>query len=377
MERAGGLRVALLSDAIPGRNGVGTYYDDLCANLAEHVAAVRLFAPPSEPDPDYAGLQFKMPGDATQQLYLPSPSKLRQDLTEFRPDVVVSATPWLYGVLSIRIARRIGAAVCIGYHTQIDRLLEMYWKGFGVGWIARRIVAFWDSLLFRFGDMVLVHNESLIAGARAGGAKDVALVGTPVPRLFLETPLPELPTGIRRIVFVGRLAPEKEIGQILEAAERHPDLEFVLTGEGPLRDEVDAAVARLDNLEVTGWVGRDEVLARVDAADALVLPSRYETFGSAAFEAMIRGRPAIVSPNCGLAKWSELTDGIVVMNEGERLSDTLTRVRARADSDITRLAEHARAGSTRLAQSTVAHWLAVLTRAAESAGRIPSAPVAR
>ena len=152
IERAGGLRVALLSDAIPGRNGVGTYYDDLSANLAEHVAAVRLFAPPSEPDPDYAGLQFRMPGDATQQLYLPSPSRLRDELTAFRPDVVVSATPWLYGVLSIRIARRVGAAVCIGYHTQIDRLLEMYWKRFGVGWIARRLVAVWDSLLFRFGD---------------------------------------------------------------------------------------------------------------------------------------------------------------------------------------------------------------------------------
>jgi len=377
MERAGGLRVALLSDAIPGRNGVGTYYDDLSANLAEHVAAVRLFAPPATPDPDYAGLQFRMPGDRTQQLYLPSPSRLKQELIAFRPDVVISATPWLYGVLSIRYARQIGAAVCIGYHTQIDRLLEMYWKGFGVGWLARRIVGFWDSLLFRFGDMVLVHNESLISAARQGGAKDVALVGTPVPRLFLETPLPELPTGIRRIVFVGRLAPEKEIGQILEAAERHPDLEFVLTGEGPLRAEVDAAVARLDNLSVTGWVGRDEVLAQVDAADAIVLPSRYETFGSAAFEAMIRGRPAIVSPNCGLSKWSELEPGIVVMEADERLTDTLTRVRALPDGDITELASRARAGSNQLARSTIAHWLAVLTRAAEAAGRSTTQPVAR
>jgi len=234
--RAGGLRVALLSDAIPGRNGVGTYYDDLSANLDPHVEAIRLFAPPAERDPDYAGLQFRMPGDATQQLYLPSPAKLKEELVAFRPDVVVSATPWLYGVLSIRYAKRIGAAVCIGYHTQIDKLLELYWKRFGVGWLARRLVAFWDRLLFRFGDVVLVHNESLISAARAAGARDVALVGTPVPRLFLETPLPELPDALRRIVFVGRLAPEKEIGQILEAAERHPDVEFVLTGEGPLRE---------------------------------------------------------------------------------------------------------------------------------------------
>lgn len=367
--RAGGLRVALLSDAIPGRNGVGTYYDDLSANLDPHVEAIRLFAPPAERDPDYAGLQFRMPGDATQQLYLPSPAKLKEELVAFRPDVVVSATPWLYGVLSIRYAKRIGAAVCIGYHTQIDKLLELYWKRFGVGWLARRLVAFWDRLLFRFGDVVLVHNESLISAARAAGARDVALVGTPVPRLFLETPLPELPDALRRIVFVGRLAPEKEIGQILEAAERHPDVEFVLTGEGPLRDRVDAAVTRLDNLRVTGWVGRDEVLRQVDAADAIVLPSRYETFGSAAFEAMIRGRPAIVSPHCGLARWDDLQPGIVVMEEGERLADTLGRVRALPGSEVTALAERAHAGSMRLAEGTVAHWLAVLTRAAESAGR--------
>jgi glycosyltransferase involved in cell wall biosynthesis len=364
-ERAAGLRVALLSDAIPGRNGVGTYYDDLQANLREHLAEVRLFAPPATFDAEYRGLQMKMPGDATQRLYFPSPGHLRRELRAFDPDVVISATPWLYGVLSIFMARRMKAAVCIGYHTQIDKLVGMYWHRFGLGGLAQRVVAWWDRLLFRFGDVVLVHNESLIAAARGGGARDVALVGTPVPRLFLDTPEPPLPEGVRNVVFVGRLAPEKEIGQILEAAERHPEVDFTLVGEGPLRAEVDAAVARLANLDVTGWVTREEVLARVDAADMLVLPSLYETFGSAAFEAMIRGRPAIVSANCGLRRWDDLAPGVVVMEEGERLAATLDRVRHLPPAEITALAERARSGARTLARRTVDHWLEVLARASD------------
>lgn len=372
VDRASTLRIALLSDAIPGRNGVGTYYDDLVANLSEHVEAIELFAPPAGPDPDFRGIRLRMPGDPTQQLYLPSPAQLNDALRTFRPDVVVSATPWLYGVLSIFMARRLGAAVCIGYHTQIDRLLEMYWERFGMGGLAQRVVAMWDRLLFRFGDVVLVHNERLIAAARDGGAHRVALVGTPVPRTFLEAPPADPPTGIRDVVFVGRLAPEKEIGQTLEAAERNPDVRFVLVGDGPLRGEVDAAAARLPNVEATGWVSREGVRERIDAADVIVLPSRYETFGSAAFEAMIRGRPAIVSPNCGLARWPTLVPGIVVMREGERLADTLARARARPSGEITALAARAREGSRELSRRTVEHWLAVLTRAADAASGMPS-----
>jgi len=367
LERASTLRVALLSDAIPGRNGVGTYYDDLVANLRDHVERIELFAPPTVPDPDYAGLEVPMPGDPTQKLYLPSPARLNDDLRRFRPDVVVAATPWLYGVLSIFMARRLGAGVCIGYHTQIDKLLEMYWERFGMGGAAQRIVALWDRLLFRFGDVVLVHNEQLISAARSGGARRVSLVGTPVPRIFLEAPLPELPTGITTIVFVGRLAPEKELGQILDAARHHPDLDFVLAGDGPLRGEVDAAGRSLSNVEVLGWVDRAEVRRRIDAADAIVLPSRYETFGSAAFEAMIRGRPAIVSRNCGLTRWPSLTPGLVVMREGERLSQTVGRVRAMEGGEVEALARRALDGSRDLSRRTVEHWLTVLARTAEEA----------
>ncbi|MDT8368606.1 MAG: sulfotransferase [Longimicrobiales bacterium] len=368
-ERAASLRVALVSDAMPGRNGVGTYYDDLKAALQDRVAAVEHFAPPPDPGRGDRGIHLRMPGDATQHLFFPSPAQVNASLRSFRPDVVVAATPWLYGVLSILEARRLGARVCIGYHTQIDELVGIYWRRFGLGRLARRAAAAWDRIVFRSGDIVLVHNEGLISPARERGAREVALVGTPVPRSFLERPPPPLPDRIGTLVFVGRLAPEKEIGQVLEAAAEHPGISFVLIGEGPLRVEAEAAAARLPNLEVTGWVTREEVLRRVDEADALVLPSRYETFGSAAFEAMIRGRPAIVSPRCGLARWPALQPGIVVMAPEERLTDTVTRVASLPGPDLAALAARARDGARHLARSTVDHWLTTLTRAIDAPRR--------
>lgn len=354
---ADALRVLILSDAGRGRNGVGVYYDDLSEQLRERVGAVTLEAPPGDLEAAFEGRRLRMPGDPTQALQLPKVRPVWRRLKAWQPDVIVAATPWVFGIMALPLARATGAALCVGYHTQFDRIADLYWNGL-VTRFARPLFHFWDRVLFRFADRVLVHNRELIDDARDGGARAVTLMGTPAASRFLAEPAPAAPDRIDSLVFVGRLAPEKRVDQVIEAARSHPTLAVHVIGDGPLEGTVREAAAQLPNLTAHGWVDRPRVLELLDGADALVLPSRFETFGTAAYEAMLRRRAVIVSPGCGLIHWPELRPGVSVMGEGENVAGAIGRLRTAPE--LAAVAGAGCAAARALNERTLDHWVSVL-----------------
>jgi glycosyltransferase involved in cell wall biosynthesis len=357
-----GLRVVILSDAVSSRNGVGTYYDDLAHHLESRVGQVTLLAPPANGDGNFRGWTTVMPGDPTQRLYWPSPIWLGRIVQELDPHVIVAATPGGFGMLGLAMAATLRTAFCVGYHTEYSELAGLYWKD-SFGKVYHALLALWDRLMFRFGSVVLVTNESLLRQALSLGAKEAHIMGTPIQADFLETPIEPHPREIRTVTFTGRLAPEKELGQILEASEAFPELHFRIAGDGILRPEVEARAARQENLEYVGWITRDKVLDLLDQTDLLVLPSRFETFGTVAFEAMVRGRLALVSPNCGIARWPELAPGLVVMEEGETLVEALRRLRALPPEERVAVAQRGHRASQAMSWRTVDDWVQTLQRA--------------
>ena len=84
----------------------------------------------------------------------------------------------------------------------------------------------------------------------------------------------------RRILFCGRLAPEKRIDVLLDAVARVADaggaLEVTVVGDGPQRNQLERQAADLDLDDVVRFVGAvpfEETFAWYAWADALVLPS--------------------------------------------------------------------------------------------------------
>jgi glycosyltransferase involved in cell wall biosynthesis len=100
------------------------------------------------------------------------------------------------------------------------------------------------------------------------------------------------------IVAIGRLDPEKGTNVLVRAAEIAGS-RVLFVGDGSLR-----AVAESNPLcEVTGWLSREGVFAKLETARCLVFPSVcYETFGLSVAEAAARGVPAIVSSATGAAE---------------------------------------------------------------------------
>jgi glycosyltransferase involved in cell wall biosynthesis len=355
----------VLSDALPSRNGVGTYYDDLVEHLRDHVAHVELITPETcEVTGEPTGWTFPMPGDPTQKLFIPSIKRLWPAISRIDPDVIVSATPGFYGLLGLGMATRLRTRLCFAYHSEYTKMIGMYYETW-LGRLYQQVLKFLDQLMFRTSAVVVAHNAALVEAVRENGAEDVRLVGTPIPKSFLEPPAP-LADEIRRVAYVGRLAPEKEVDTVLEAAEAMPHITFRIAGDGPERPEVEALAERLDNLEYLGWLERDEVLRLLDDSDLLVLPSRLETFGTAALEAMARQRMVLVSHQCGIIHWDELAEGLFRIEPEETVVDALRRIERMPVDQWHARAERARTAAESINDITIEHWLEVIEQLAEA-----------
>lgn len=114
------------------------------------------------------------------------------------------------------------------------------------------------------------------------------------------------------VAYTGRLIPEKGVEAIVEAAELLADegLAFVLAGDGPLRESLEAR--RLPNVHFTGRLDAGDVAALLNEADVFCFPSRSEGFGSSLLEAAVCGC-ALVSTDVGIAGRLIGEDGGVVL----------------------------------------------------------------
>jgi len=109
-------------------------------------------------------------------------------------------------------------------------------------------------------------------------------------------PHPAPPT----LVTVGHLIPRKRHADVIAALarlrERHPDLRYVIVGDGPEREPLRALAASLgvaDRVELRGQLAPEQAAACGRVATVFVLPSVDEAFGVAYVEAMAGGVPAI------------------------------------------------------------------------------------
>jgi glycosyltransferase involved in cell wall biosynthesis len=98
-------------------------------------------------------------------------------------------------------------------------------------------------------------------------------------------------------LFVGRLTEEKGVTTLLRAWEQLGDrFQLEIVGDGPLSPEVKAAQVTMRNVRWHGWLPKDQVIARMQRAAMLIMPSQwYESFPVTLLEAFATGLPALVS----------------------------------------------------------------------------------
>jgi glycosyltransferase involved in cell wall biosynthesis len=103
--------------------------------------------------------------------------------------------------------------------------------------------------------------------------------------------------GGRQLVLTpARLHAQKGHATLLEAAARVPDAVFVLAGDGPERESLEALAQQLGVSDRVRFLGRREDVPELLAAcDVFALPSLYEGSSLAVLEAMAAGIPIVSS----------------------------------------------------------------------------------
>lgn len=130
-----------------------------------------------------------------------------------------------------------------------------------------------------------------------------------------------VPCHDRMLLFVGRIEPLKGIDTLIEAVgilhkegvlDRHPFCLAVIGGDPQSsREQMSAEMERLhamrESLEILDLItflgkrDQDTLPYYYSAAEAVVVPSHYESFGLVALEAMACGTPVVASETGGLA----------------------------------------------------------------------------
>ena len=356
---AGKLRIAIVSDAVLGRNGVGTYYPDLLCHLEPHVEQIELMGPKQEADSEFERFSLPMLGDSTQRLAFPKTAALYDRLDRLQPHVIVIPSLGPFTYVALRYARHRQVPIALVNHTSFDHLIDLYWPSRYSKPLRAALGKLQRWLISQSAGVAAMNVESL-REARQMNAPLVRVMGTPIASRFLHKPRVDVKSEPGRIIFVGRLAPEKRLEDVLKAAKQMPDLEFAIAGDGPMKGEVVALAKMLPNLKYLGWLNRDQVLEAMDESDILVLPSALETFGTVALEALARRRFVVVSRQCGISAWPTLSKGLFFIESGETLVDTLQRLVAMPSKHREQHAEQSWLAVEDFNRHTLRGWLRFL-----------------
>ena len=149
-------------------------------------------------------------------------------------------------------------------------------------------------------------------------------------------PYKPIATNGNKFIFlhIAVLLPVKDQATLLQAFQlvvRHnPAAELWIGGNGELLDTLRRQAESLqiqDSVKFLGLLNREEVINRIQACDCFVLSSKYETFGVVVIEAMLFGKPVIVT-RCGVGQSlvDEKIGYVVDVGDAEKLAGAMQKM---------------------------------------------------
>lgn len=215
---------------------------------------------------------------------------------------LVHSNYWVSGQVGGILCRRWSCPHIVSYHT-----LAIAKKAALAGHVELHDRAHWERRLLAEADLVLAPTraERKRMVEEMGGEKErITLLGCGVnTRLFAPSkqPVERDENRPRRLLYVGRFDPMKGLDDLLKSlASLPPSLPFRLElvgGDGPQSKEhrrLEKLCESLGLARKTRFAGplpQNLLVERYRQNDVVVVPSRYESFGLVALEALACGTP--------------------------------------------------------------------------------------
>jgi glycosyltransferase involved in cell wall biosynthesis len=165
--------------------------------------------------------------------------------------------------------------------------------------LAGRLGGYYDLAYYRRCDHLIGNTRGIVDWVIRQGWPAARAHHLPnfTPDMANATPASlGLPNGIRIVLALGRLHPNKAFDVLVRALPALPGVHAVIAGDGPEHAALLALAGRegvADRLHLLGWRGDTDAL--LAAADLLVCPSRHEPLGNVVMEGWSARRPVVAA----------------------------------------------------------------------------------
>jgi len=296
-ETSGGLRIAVVTETYPPEvNGVAKSAARFVDGLATRGHRIQLIRP-RQGEADRGGGELEqvlmrgvsIPRYPDLKMGLPARRALARLWSFHRPDVVHVVTEGPLGWSALGAAAQLKLPVVSDFRTNF----HAYSSHYGVGWLKKPIL----SYLRRFHNRTLctiVPTAAMRAELGALGFQRLRVIARGIDTHLFSPARRD--AGLRAswgagpedvvLLYVGRLAAEKNLDAVVAVADRMPQAKLVLVGDGPQRRTLEA---RLPNAVFAGVRKGEDLAAHYASGDVFLFPSLTETFGNVTLEAMASG----------------------------------------------------------------------------------------
>lgn len=342
------MKILYVSDVyFPRINGVSTSIQTFRRELRALGHTVHLVAPdyysPSDDESDILRIPSRyLPMDPEDRMM--RYNEVMKHLPEFRQemyDIIHIQTPFVAHYLGVKLSRLLRIPCVETYHTFFEEYLYHYIPFMPKSLMkmaARRFSSHQGNSLH---GMAIPSNPMLEVLRQYGVTTPAEVIPT---GLEPESFIPGDGQGFRAhygiaphrpmMLFVGRVAFEKNIGFLLEVLQRVrsqiPDVLFLIAGEGPARNGLEQSVTSMgltENVKFLGYLDRKTELNNCyRAADVFVFSSRTETQGLVLLEAMAQGVAVVSIAEMGTK--DVLQEGAGVWIAKEEVGEFSTRLTA-------------------------------------------------
>lgn len=334
------MRILITTDWYkPVINGVVTSVESLTRGLTAAGHEVRVLTLSQSFHSSKAGNVYYIASVSAGMIYenarvkLMTPPRILRDILDWKPDVVHSQCEFSTFTIAREIACKCGIPLIHTYHTVYENYTHYFCPSHTIGKKAaqiftKRILSDVDAVIAPSGKIENMLKEY-------GISKEIYNIPSGIDmgryecikteeRKQLRTALGIAPDECM-LLYVGRLAKEKNIGELLGfLAKTDRTQRILIVGDGPYRAELEKAAETLgvqERLIFTGMVSPRQVPDYYAAGDIFVSASQSETQGLTYMEAMSSALPVLCrADECLAGVITDGENGLLYHNEEEFFS---------------------------------------------------------
>lgn len=341
------MRVGVFSDSYrPYTSGVVTSICTMREEFTRLGHEVFIFAPSY---PNYRDIEpnifrfFSVPAPTNPgyTLAVPVSTRALRIARKLKLDIVHVHSPFILGQVGARCARRMGLPLVFTYHTLYDQYAHYVPVGQE---LARDLTIKYSRYFCNRCDLVITPTVDVKNMIRSYGVEtpiEVVPTGVDVRRFsrgrknWLKKDY-DLPDDYKTCLFVGRLAPEKNIDFLIRSFRRvkemYPKCSLFIVATGPLEKELKKLVLNegmnlSQDVIFTGALTSEKLIDVYSDADVFTFASTSETQGIVVVEAMAAGLPVVAVRAIGTQEMVEDgVQGILTEPDLESFSQAVVRV---------------------------------------------------